>query len=694
MQLNKTILASMIASLSLSAVAQSPETADEENLETVVVTGEQDTGFNASRNSTATKLELSLKQTPQSVSVINSEILDTFALDDINDALTLTTGIQVEKPETDRVYYSARGFDITQFQMDGMGMPLSNNNVYGNIDTALFERIEVVRGANGLTAGMGDPSATINFIRKRPTGENQSQVKASVGSWNKARLEGDTSINITDDLQARAVVVKENRDSYLDRYEQDKTIGYGVLQWQPSFGGTLSAGHSVQNVKTDGPLWGALPLVYSDGTPTNYDRSTSSAAEWSYWDNKETRSFVQYEFPFSNGWQITSAVNYVEMDTDSYLFYVAGTPDPVDESGVVAAYASEYDLDEWQTMAEVYASGPFQMFGQVHELVVGQSFSKAKVTQTSIYDATTVAGFSDPSGLTPINIAQFDGQYPLPVFNVPGGGGAREDEELATYATAKWQLAENHLLITGLRVSQWEREGTAYGTVYDSKDDVMIPYIGYVHDLTDQVSAYTSYTETFVPQSEVNADLEQLDPKTGQNIEVGLKAEFDGVNAMIAIFQTEQDNVATFVETVNAVDIYKGENGFESEGIELDVAGAVSDDLNVFAGMSYVKITDQSGERANLFTPEKTVNIAANYAVTPAFNIGGTAKWQSEIEGTVKQDAYTLVSLAAGYDITPDLKANLVVNNLTDEKYLTSLKWSQGYYGAPRNVVASISYDF
>jgi len=107
-----------------------------------------------------------------------------------------------------------------------------------------------------------------------------------------------------------------------------------------------------------------------------------------------------------------------------------------------------------------------------------------------------------------------------------------------------------------------------------------------------------------------------------------------------------------------------------------------------------VKITDQSGERANLFTPEKTVNIAANYAVTPAFNIGGTAKWQSEIEGTVKQDAYTLVSLAAGYDITPDLKANLVVNNLTDEKYLTSLKWSQGYYGAPRNVVASISYDF
>lgn len=694
MQLNKTILASMIASFSLSSVAQEAKVADEENLDTVVVSGGKSAGFTASRNSTATKLELSLKQTPQSVSVINQEVLETFSINDVNDAFALTTGIQVDKPETDRVYYSARGFDITQFQMDGMGMPLSNNNVYGSIDTALFERIEVVRGANGLTAGMGDPSATINFIRKRPMEENQAQVKATVGSWNKARLEGDASVELAENVHARVVAVKENSDSYLDRYSQDKTIGYGVLQWAPRFGGVLTAGYSLQDVETDGALWGALPLVYSDGTPTNYDRSTSSAADWSYWNNTEERSFVQYELPFRNGWQVNAAVNYVEMDTDSYLFYVAGTPSAVDESGVVGAYASEYDLDEWQTMIEIHASGPFQAFGQVHELVIGQSLSDSKVSQLSLYDATTAAGFSDPTQLTPINIAEFDGNYPVPVFNVPGGGGSREDSEVATYATAKWQLADSRLLITGLRSSRWEREGTAYGTTYDSKDDVILPYVGLVQDLTENISAYTSYTETFVPQSEVGANLQQLDPKTGKNIELGVKAEFNGINAMVAVYKTQQDNVATFLETVNAVDIYVAQDGIESKGIELDVAGQVNDQLNVLAGFSYVEITDQDGERTNLFTPEKTVNLAASYAITPKLNLGATAKWQSEIEGTVKQDAYALYSLAAGYEISSDLSANFVINNLTDEKYLNSLKWAQGYYGAPRNFVASISYDF
>jgi outer membrane receptor for ferric coprogen and ferric-rhodotorulic acid len=71
--------------------------------------------------------------------------------------------------------------------MDGVGMPLSNSNVVGDIDTAMFERVEIIRGANGLTAGAGDPSATINMIRKRPTGETQGSVGLTVGSWNKTR---------------------------------------------------------------------------------------------------------------------------------------------------------------------------------------------------------------------------------------------------------------------------------------------------------------------------------------------------------------------------------------------------------------------------------------------------------------------------------------------------------------------------
>lgn len=73
--------------------------------------------------------------------------------------------------------------------------------------------------------------------------------------------------------------------------------------------------------------------------------------------------------------------------------------------------------------------------------------------------------------------------------------------------------------------------------------------------------------------------------------------------------------------------------------------------------------------------------------------MGATADWQSKISGTVEQDAYTLLGAMASYKISSSLSTQVVVNNLTDEKYIKSLKWPQGYYGAPRSVVASLSWE-
>jgi outer membrane receptor for ferric coprogen and ferric-rhodotorulic acid len=675
------------------AIPDSSASTDSHALTKQVVTGTQQQGFSARENSTATKLDLSLRHTPQSVSIISSDLLKAFQLDDINQALALTPGIQVEKPETDRIYYSSRGFDITQFQLDGMGMPLSNNNIYGDIDTAMFERIEVLRGANGLTAGAGNPSATINFVRKRPTEELEANVTASVGSWNKARLVGDVSGAISDNVRGRAVLVKEDKESYLDRYEQDKALGYGVLEIDLTDRTLLTLGHSTQSNKTNGALWGALPLTYSDGTATNYDRSTSSAADWSYFDTTEQRSFAEVSQVLNNGWSIQGSLNYVELETDSYLFYVAGNPSPVDQSGVLAAYASEYDLNEWQSMAEVYASGPFQAFGQVHELVVGSSYSKVKVFQNSLYDATTVAGFSDPTALTQIDLTTFDGNYPAPVFNIPGGGGAWEETEKAVYATGKFQVSESNLIIAGARASKWVSKGEAYGSDRGSDDSIVLPYLGLIHDLNDQLSTYVSYTETFLPQSEMDASLERLAPKTGRNFELGLKAEFSSLNATVAAFSTAQDNVATFSETINAVDVYTGEDGITSQGIELDLAGKIGDNTSISTGGTILSIQDANGQKTNLYTPEKTANLAVSYQLAPSLKMGAIADWQSSITGSVKQDAYTLLGAMVSYDISSSLNTQLVVNNITDEKYLTSLKWAQGYYGAPRSVIASLSWD-
>lgn len=130
--------------------------------------------------STATRLNLSVKETPQSISVITRQQMDDFNLNTLTEVLRQTTGINVQHNDSDRVSYSSRGYGINNFQIDGM------LNTFGYMksdsDTIIYDRIEVVRGATGLTTGAGDPSATVNMVRKRPTAQWQAKTGISGGS--------------------------------------------------------------------------------------------------------------------------------------------------------------------------------------------------------------------------------------------------------------------------------------------------------------------------------------------------------------------------------------------------------------------------------------------------------------------------------------------------------------------------------
>lgn len=103
------------------------------------------------------------------MTVIDRQRIEDFALTNVRDLLTQTVGINVERTETDRTEFNSRGFDITNFQFDGIGLPLFYSIQTSDTDTVLFDRVEAVRGANAIMTGVGNPSATINFLRKRPT---------------------------------------------------------------------------------------------------------------------------------------------------------------------------------------------------------------------------------------------------------------------------------------------------------------------------------------------------------------------------------------------------------------------------------------------------------------------------------------------------------------------------------------------
>ena len=149
----------MFVLFALAAVAATPvatttnDAAEPQRADDLVVTGqrtENSDDYTIAGQTTATRLPLSLRETPQSVSVVTRAQIEDFQLNDVNSLLTTVPGINVQAAETNRVYFSARGFEIQTFQVDGIGVPFAFYVQTGSIDTAPYDHIEVVRGAPGL----------------------------------------------------------------------------------------------------------------------------------------------------------------------------------------------------------------------------------------------------------------------------------------------------------------------------------------------------------------------------------------------------------------------------------------------------------------------------------------------------------------------------------------------------------------
>tara|TARA_R100001244_G_scaffold6318_2_gene7400 strand:- start:3101 stop:5257 length:2157 start_codon:yes stop_codon:yes gene_type:complete len=663
---------------------------------------DQPDSYKAAPSSAATKLELTPRQTPQSVSTITGAQIDDFQLNSINDVLKFTPGITVEEIETDRTYFTSRGFDITNFQFDGVGIPFSSGNQDGAVDIAPFERIEVLRGANGLMSGSGNPSATVNFVRKRPTLEPQARVDLTAGSWDKRRIQTDVSGALTDEgnIRGRAVYAHENKNSYLDRYSREKHVFYGVLEADLSADTLFSIGYSLDKNNANSPMWGALPLFDSVGNPTHLSRSTSTAADWSWWNNQEERTFTELTHRFANDWQAKGSVSYVKKQSDSELFYVFGTPDAVSGEGLFG-YPSQYSADIHQWIVDASIGGPFSLAGREHELVLGANWYKSEVEELSRYiPGVFVAVPSDDI---------YNGAFPKPAVWGSSNGGEYEDKQKSLYSAARFSLTDQLSFIAGARSIELKTEGFSYGQDRTRKDDTILPYAGLVYDLTEHYSVYASYTEIFNPQKEEGSSLKRLDPIQGENYEVGIKGELldDRLNVSAAVFKTKQSNVAESVgfDLVSGKQIYDGVD-YLSEGYELEVSGEVLPGLQVMGGYTYVDIQNADHSHGRTYAPKHMLRASTVYRIPqmPQLKVGANLSWQDDIyravtlpdgsAGRIEQDDYALVGLMAAYDIDPNWSISANLNNLTDEKYLSSLYWEQGFYAAPRNASMTVSWKY
>ena len=204
-------------------------------------------GYTVESTRSSTGLKLTPRQTPQSVTSITRQQMDDRDIHTIEQALDTTPGVTASKMEVGgRTDFRARGYSISNWKVDGLqffgGSDFSGGGNALNMD--LYERIDIVRGANGLLGGTGDPSATVNLIRKAPSRTFGGSAYATYGSWDKRRLGADLNLPLSEDgrLRSRFVMTQQDANSFRDNQSERSRAALANFEFDLDDATTLGAG--------------------------------------------------------------------------------------------------------------------------------------------------------------------------------------------------------------------------------------------------------------------------------------------------------------------------------------------------------------------------------------------------------------------------------------------------------------------
>ena len=691
---------------------------DTQQLPTITVTAEseqselsseQSKAYIIQNSSTASKLNIPLKETPQTVNVLTRQQLDDFALDNTRDVLRNTPGIIVSNQETERTSYLARGFEISNVLVDGVGIPLEGYNYNNdNPDSFLFDRIEVVKGANALNNGIGDPGATINMIRKRPTSDLQTAFNASYGSWNTQRYEADISSPLTQDGKVRGRVFgyQQTGDSYLDRYELEKNGIGAVVEADITDTTLLTAGYTETNHKPNSVNWGSNPLINTEGEQLSYSRNYNYSPSWAHWDSNIKSYFAELEQKLGGDW--TAKLTYDEKRTqrDSKLLFLSGKPGANGTSGIFL-YPGMYIDDNKEQQASLSFSGTYPLWGQRHEASLGYVWAKNRLDELGY-----AGSFVNP--LT-TDLASFTPEEPSWDMSKTSGEMHIRQKNQSLYAATRLHLNDDLKLLLGANYVQAESSGSSYGTdtIYD--EDKVLPYAGLTYNFSPEYTGYLSYTSIFRPQTTRADDGSINKPIEGESYEVGVKGSWldDKLTATMAVFRTEQSNYplrdSDGIPTLRTTQV----SDLRSQGYEFGLAGQLTDHFNLSFGYTQFSLKDLiNGGDARTFNPTQSFNLLTTYQVPqlPKLKLGLGVQWQDQTyldvpeatangvitqkAGIIEQDAYALVNLMASYELNEHMTLQANGNNLTNEKYLFNFPNQQGFYGAPANYSVAVKFKY
>jgi len=648
---------------------------------------------------TATGFDLSLRETPQSVTVMTRQRMDDFNLYTLSDVLQQTPGVAVDR-QGDAFNFTVRGSAVNM-QLDGMrqkanGWFANSQTQFSMNDMVEIDRIEVLKGSSGLMSGDGSYGGTVNLIRKRPTHDFQASVGMAAASWDNYRADVDLSspINESGSVRGRLIAAATDGKSFIDNVDTNSQTLFGTVDVDI----TESTLFNVNFTHRRRELYGAgsTSMIQAYSASGEFlgmkPRSFNVGAPWSGYEQEANVLFSSLRHEFANGWVATlkGSLDKTENPYGETGIWFTAIPDVVD-------YGWTRDYVNRNRSVSFELQGPIKLFGRTHELRFGADSYRSTTDSYAGSRRRTNMGLDYSEGGAAIIKPDLDA---IPMNNHSYFSSKRR----SIYAAGLFSLADPVKLIGGVRITDYEQfDETPYA--YSNNDlkeqGVISPYGGLVVDVSKNISVYGSYASIFNAQNARDAQGNTIDPEEGITYEVGAKGEFfdNRLNVSIARFWMKTDNTAEETGEVRPTGetIYRSVSGVTRRGYELEMSGEVSAGWQVQG--SYVM--NSSSLSTSDTVPKYQFKLASSYRLPGALQnltVGAAARWQSKaVAGKLEQPSFWLVDLMARYQVNKNLNIGANVNNLFDKTYMSGMRdfgRVQYTWGAPRSVSVNMRYQF
>lgn len=537
-----------LLSLSIAQLCCIPATfADTNNssttLATIKIKAQQtsDQTYKVDSSSSATRSEIALQDTPQSVSVVTQKVIEDIGATRLVEALDLAGGVTRANNFGGQglTGFNVRGFTSGEFYRNGFPI----NRGYPNApDSNTIERVDVLRGPSSSLYGRGDPGGTFNLISKTPKSEQQTTLGAQLNSEGLYRTTVDTTGTIpnAENIGYRLNVIAEGGDSYRDHVESKRYGIAPVIQWQATDATKVTFEADI--LRNQHPLdrgHTRYPTQKSfNSSPETYLWETGKYYNRLYNDNNMTQLRVEHDL--GNDWKLNAGVQYLNGKLHGYAVEANG----IQNDGETLGRNYNYRELKWQdTDAQINLTGNFQLLGLAHTLVTGLEYEN--------YDYKSyIIRSSGDIGSYPINIYNPVLGQPLPELNRVTTHDRENLKTTALFVQDQIDLNERLSALLGLRFEHYEHDYKNLlpnTTNWNTSHDAFIPRLGLVYKASDDLSLYGNAAKSFKPNTGASRNGEGFDPEEGTAYELGFK--WQALDNMLsidsAIFYANKENVLT-----------------------------------------------------------------------------------------------------------------------------------------------------